>query len=156
MKIIAHRANLDGPNINTENTPSQIDNAIELGFDVEVDVWYNKLTETLHLGHDEPQYQITWYWLASRKDNLWIHCKNVEALFEFTKGVCSGYNYFWHQEDYFTLTSKNKIWTYPGHPYTKNSVIVMPEIYTEKERLKEYILYDCHGVCTDYPQLIKS
>ena len=38
MKIIAHRANLNGPNINDENQISSINKCIDLGFDVEIDV----------------------------------------------------------------------------------------------------------------------
>ena len=154
MKIIAHRANVNGADISTENHPDQIDLAISMGFDVEVDVRYDCGQEKLFLGHDEPQYTVSWNWLAKRKKYLWIHCKNLDALHEFSFGT-SGFNYFWHQEDYYTLTSKNYIWTYPGHDFRANSVIVMPEIYTEKENLKDIATYDCYGVCTDYPQLIK-
>jgi len=155
MRIIAHRANLDGSNPLTENSPEQIDKAISMGFDVEIDIRYDITTQTLHLGHDDPEYQITWYWLGSRRDHLWIHCKNLEALSEFSRAT-SGFNYFWHQNDFYTLTSTNKIWTYPGHPYTSRSVIVMPETYMNKENLPNLIAYDCYGVCTDYPLLIKQ
>lgn len=154
MKIIAHRANLDGPNVNLENQPDQIDLAISCGFDAEIDVWYQD--GKLFLGHDEPQYKVSWRWLAQRRKSLWIHCKNLDALYEFSFGT-SGFNYFWHQEDHFTLTSKNYIWTYPGQDYRSNSVVVMPEIsyLKEKESLKDIITWECYGVCTDYPNLIK-
>ena len=36
MKIIAHRANLNGPNINDENQISSINKCIDLGFDVDI------------------------------------------------------------------------------------------------------------------------
>jgi hypothetical protein len=155
MKIIAHRANIDGPNPLTENMPEQIDKAISMGYDVEIDLRYDILTGMIHLGHDDPQYDVDWYWLGARKDRLWIHCKNLEALLEFSRGT-SGFNYFWHQTDSYTLTSTNKIWTYPGNPYTSKSIIVMPESYMNKDNLKNLIAYDCYGVCTDYPQLIKK
>lgn len=155
MKIIAHRANLDGPNPLTENSPEQIDKAISMGFDVEIDIRYNITTQTLHLGHDSPDYQITWYWLGSRRDYLWVHCKNLDALYEFSRAT-SGFNYFWHQNDDYTLTSGNKIWTYPGQPYTPRSIVVMPESCMSKENLPNLIAYDCYGVCTDYPLLIKQ
>ena len=38
MKIIAHRANLDGPNSRNENQISSINNCLDLGFDVEIDI----------------------------------------------------------------------------------------------------------------------
>ena len=39
MKIISHRGNLNGPNKNLENRLDTIEKAIQLGFDVEVDIW---------------------------------------------------------------------------------------------------------------------
>lgn len=152
MKLIAHRGNIDGISLSDENHPDYIDAAIKQGYDVEIDVRYDIKSEKLFLGHDEPQHLISWYWLAGRKDNLWIHCKNLDALYHFCHGT-SGFNYFWHQEDYFTLTSKKYIWTYPGQAYTPNSVIVMPEWkYTNWDMLK---VMDCHGICSDYVGRLK-
>ncbi len=33
-------------------------------------------------------------------------------------------NFFWHENDKYTLTSKNFIWTYPGEKTGGNSIIV--------------------------------
>ncbi|NBO78762.1 MAG: hypothetical protein EBV27_03855 [Actinobacteria bacterium] len=38
MRIIAHRANINGPDKDNENSPAQILRAIDSGFDVEIDV----------------------------------------------------------------------------------------------------------------------
>ena len=38
MILIAHRGNTIGPNIEKENHPDYIDEAIKKGFDVEVDI----------------------------------------------------------------------------------------------------------------------
>lgn len=152
MKIIAHRANIGGPNISVENHPDQIDKCISEGYDVEIDVRYDVFNNTFYLGHDEAQYNVTSYWLAQRMDYLWIHCKNIDALYHFTSKT-GGYNYFWHQEDDHTLTSKNYIWTYPGKPYTSNAVIVMPEWNTSDwDSLR---VTNCFGICTDYPEKLK-
>ena len=147
MKLISHRANISGPSSDTENNPEQILYCIEHGYDVEIDVRYEPKTETLWLGHDEPQYMVSWYWLAGKSQYLWIHCKDLITLNEFVTKT-SGYNYFWHQEDDFTLTSKNYIWTYPGKPYTPSSVIVMPE--WTNPNWDELRVTNCHGICTDY------
>ena len=40
MKIISHRGNLSGPDPKQENKPSQIINAIQKGYEVEIDVWF--------------------------------------------------------------------------------------------------------------------
>jgi hypothetical protein len=78
MKIIAHRGNLNGPNPNTENHYSYIQTAIDLGFDVEVDVWV--LDNKIFFGHDSPQYAIEKASVASIGTYGWFHCKNLEAL----------------------------------------------------------------------------
>lgn len=149
MKLIAHRGNINGPNSSLENQPETIDNAIELGFDVEVDIRYDTLDGQFYLGHDDPQYIITPYWLAQRMEKLWIHCKNIDALYHFATKT-GGYNYFWHQEDDYTLTSKEYIWTYPGKTYTSKSVIVMPETVIDKRNLKDMKVYNSFGVCSDF------
>ena len=154
MKLIAHRGNIDGPNPLEENRPEYIEAAIAEGYDVEIDIRYDALNKKLYLGHDEPQYPITWFWIGKYIDNLWVHCKNIEALYEFTHGT-SGFNYFWHQEDDFTLTSKNYIWTYPGKSYTPKSIIVMPELKMSVEVFTDLNTFNCYGICSDFVHKIK-
>jgi len=156
MKLIAHRGNIDGPNSLDENSPEYIDDAISKGFDVEVDIWYDTFEKNFYLGHDDPQYRVTSYWLAERMSNLWIHCKNLDALYEFANNR-DGCNYFWHQTDNFTLTNNNYIWTYPGQPYTPRSIIVMPETGIKDEELKKLVdfkAYNCYGICSDYVEYL--
>lgn len=147
MKLIAHRGNIDGPNSNKENDPEYIDFAIEMGYDVEIDVRLEN--HYLYLGHDLSQYQVSMLWLNQRKENLWIHCKNLNALRLFSDSPID-FNYFWHQEDDFTLTSQKYIWTYPGKPYTCRSVIVMPEWEVQLENFNSLKDYECYGICSDY------
>ena len=168
-RIIAHRANLGGPNPEVENNPEQIDKCIEKGYDVEIDLRIDESTKTLWLGHDTPDYKVTWYWLAQRLRNLWIHCKDYNTLVELSSHETSkdngfdipagGCNFFWHQEDEYTLTSNNIIWAYPGKPDNLkttnllNTVLVMPEWNKiDWETLK---LLRCYGICTDCPEKLK-
>ena len=147
MKLIAHRGNILGPNPLKENSPDYIDEAIRLGYDVEIDV---RIVEgELYFGHDEPQYNVPMLWIVHRKDSLWIHCKNLEALENFSSSRID-FNCFWHQEDDFTLTTKKYIWTYPDKPHSSRSVIVMPENNTPKENLKDLLALNCYGICSDY------
>jgi hypothetical protein len=147
MKLISHRGNINGPKPLEENRPEYIDIAIEQGYDVEVDIRYDVFDCKFYLGHDDSQYIVTPYWLAQRMNNLWIHCKNIDALYHFTNNT-GGYNYFWHQKDDFTLTSKGYIWTYPGKSYTSLSIIVMPEWENvDWDKLK---VTNCYGICSDY------
>lgn len=151
MILIAHRGNINGPNPLKENHPDYIDEAISKGYNVEIDVRYSPLANKLYLGHDASTYGVTLDWLDKRMDKLWIHCKNIEAL-EYFVSKTEGYNYFWHQEDDFTLTSKKYIWTYPGKPYTLKSIIVMPELIESFDYEKPK---NCYGVCSDYVGKLK-
>jgi hypothetical protein len=148
MKLIAHRGNTNGSNPLKENNPDYINYALSKGYDAEIDIRYDKSNERFYLGHDGPDYLINWSWLEDRKEKLWIHCKNLEALYVFS---CSAFrtNYFWHQNDDFTLTSENYIWTYPGKSYTPRSIIVMPETIIGEE-IRSIKAYNCFGVCSDY------
>lgn len=138
MILISHRGNVDGKNTEKENHPTYIDEAINAGYDVEIDVWM--IEGTLHLGHDEPQYGISQHWLNERADKLWIHCKNVEAMEWFN--LIGGFNYFWHEEDTMTLTSHGCMWVYPGKQPIQRSIAVMPEIHNDDVSM-------CLGICSD-------
>jgi hypothetical protein len=138
MIYISHRGNINGKIKETENKPEYIDEAIKLGFDVEIDVWM--VEGVLLLGHDEPQYGISQYWLNERHSKLWLHCKNIEAMEWFN--MVGGFNYFWHEEDTVTLTSKGFIWAYPGKQPINRSIAVMPEIYNDN-------ISECLGICSD-------
>jgi hypothetical protein len=99
------------------------------------------------LGHDEPQYEIDISWIDDRAYKLWVHCKNIDAI-EFLNKFDYDINYFWHQEDTVTLTSKNYIWAYPGKQPIIGSIAVMPELYNDD-------VSKCIGICSDYIQNYK-
>ena len=140
MILISHRGNINGRMESYENEPNYIDSAISKGYDVEVDVWYKD--KILWLGHDKPDYEVDFSWFVERLHKLWIHCKNIESVVFFKE---CGYdvNYFWHEEDTITLTSKNYIWAYPGKQPIKNSIAVMPELFNDD-------ITKCLGICSDY------
>ncbi len=144
MILISHRGNINGPISERENHPEYIDEAIALGYDVEIDLW--SIEGVLLLGHDKPQYGISQHWLNERVNSLWIHCKNIEAI-EWMNTI-GGFTYFWHQEDTLTLTSFNHIWAYPGKQPINNSIAVMPEINNDN-------ITACKGICSNYIQKYK-
>tara|TARA_R110002050_G_scaffold225929_1_gene361801 strand:- start:49 stop:486 length:438 start_codon:yes stop_codon:yes gene_type:complete len=137
MKLISHRGNINGKIKKLENSPSYIDAAIELGYDVEVDVW--KDSDGFYLGHDEPTYPVDLLWLSNRALRLWIHCKNHQALSYLNQTVL---HYFWHHDDDVTITSNGIIWSHPRIKPIRNSIAVLPD--TEKWKVNE-----CMGVCSD-------
>lgn len=142
MKFIAHRGNLTGSNPIRENSIDYIEEAISAGFDVEIDLRVED--NECYLGHDDPQYFVTLEWLRKYKDVLWIHCKNREALEKLSSSAVE-FNYFWHETDCYTLTSKGIGWVYPGKQSYSNSVVVMPETV---DLCDEYI-NEVYGICTD-------
>jgi hypothetical protein len=141
MILISHRGNVNGRFEDWENKPEYIDDALSLGYDVEVDVWF--IDGKFMLGHDEPQYEIDYKFLMNEK--LWCHAKNLDALFEMKKYAI---HYFWHETDTVTLTSKNYVWAYPGKQPIKGSIAVMPELENDNVLL-------CTGICSDYIQYYK-
>jgi len=138
MILISHRGNLNGPNEVRENSPYYIMEAIDEGYDVEVDLWW--VDGKVYLGHDKPQYEVSDEWLGERIDKLWVHCKNVESLIWIRN---TSLHYFWHEQDTLTLTSKNHMWVYPGKQPIIGSIAVMPEIHNDD-------ISNCLGVCSDF------
>ena len=137
MLKIAHRGNTNGPSVH-ENQPWYVEQALDKGYQAEIDIWM--LGGKLWSGHDSAQYLITEEFLLKNMDRLWIHCKNFEALDQFAQ-MGNSFNYFWHQEDDYTLTSQGYIWTYPGKEVERLSVIVDLDGKTE---------YNCYGICSDF------
>jgi hypothetical protein len=152
MVIISHRGNLEGPNSCSENSPTAIERAIELGFDCEVDVWVEN--EKIFLGHDFPEHQIEIGFLTKHKHNLWVHCKNADAV-EFLALNAPYIHFFWHQTDDYTITSRGMIWIYPGRPIIRSGVGVLPEIWGT-EGMGEGAFNALSAICTDFPNKYKN
>lgn len=144
MKMIAHRGLTEGPDADLENRPEQILETLSKGLDCEVDVWLIK--GEWFLGHDRPDYKVSYEFIGQQ--GLWLHCKNLDALLELNDAPFK-YEYFWHQEDDFTLTSGNYIWTYPGKELTRNSIAVQPEARDDWWQWTKNCK-DIAGVCTKY------
>ena len=139
MILIAHRGNVLGKNPSSENNPLYIEEALTLGYDVEIDVWYD--SGDLYLGHDSPQYKVDEEYF--QKKGLWCHAKNVMAIHSLLN---INAHCFWHQQDDITLTSKGVVWTFPDKKLIPGSVAVMPEnsSYTSTD------LEVCSGICSDF------
>lgn len=140
MKLIAHRGLVNGPDSNLENLPGQILLSLQAGYDCEIDV--RLIDSKWMLGHDIPQFEIPFEFLE--QSGLWIHAKNLNALYELGK---TNLVYFWHQEDDFTLTSNGYIWTYPSQEITQRSISVLPEWHDPEFN---NLNLNCYGICSDY------
>jgi hypothetical protein len=146
MLLISHRGNINGFCAETENHPSYIQTALDAGYDCEIDLW--RTYEGLWLGHDKPTFKIKIDWLLERKWNLWVHCKNISALEEMSRHYL---NYFWHESDLYTMTSKGWVWAYPNQPTSRilnKTITVLPE--WNNTDVSEFA-----GVCSDFIEQYK-
>jgi hypothetical protein len=142
MKLISHRGNISGPIPDKENRPSYIDSAIQLGYDVEVDLRF--VNGEFWLGHDYPEYKIEIGWMELRKNYLWFHCKDLDSSIELLN---HDFMFFCHQSDEFVLTSNNYIWVHNLN-YKINNKCIIPLL--TKEDILSYPNLTTYGICTDY------
>jgi len=148
MKFIAHRGNINGMNPDLENSPNYIEQTIDKGFEVEIDIW--KTNNKIYLGHDKPEYEIGLDFLLKHRNHIWCHAKNIYALEYLLKHKL---HTFWHQKDDYTITSKGYIWAYPG--FIANGILVMPENIINTETMLEN-KDKIQGICSDYVQQYKE
>jgi hypothetical protein len=142
MIYISHRGNISGPKEKFENKIDYVQNALDKGYEVEVDVRFEN--NKFFLGHDFNQYEVDENFLLNKK--IWCHAKTKDALSALEKIKA---HYFWHQEDDYTITSKGFVWTYPGKSLLTNSICVLPEIVNYEE-------INCLGICSDYIERYKK
>lgn len=147
MKIISHRGNLKGIVSNKENRPSYIDCAIGCGYEVEIDIRY--INGEFWLGHDTSDYKITKEWILNRIEDLWYHCKNLDAAIELKK-LNPNIKYFCHSQDPYIITSTNHFWVHDLNLKLDENCII--PLLDEESVLKfnDKIVY---AVCTDYVNL---
>ena len=136
MIYISHRGNISGSNKKRENSPEYILEAIDKGFNVEIDINYKN--NNFYLGHDNARYLVKKKFLLNKK--IWCHAKSIKTMFMLKKIRA---HYFWHQKDDIALTSRGYFWTYPGKKLTKNSICVLPEWHNIKK-------FNCAGICSDF------
>ena len=146
MKLISHRGNIRGPVPGRENAPSYIDCALGNGYDVEIDV--RVVDGELWLGHDEPQYKVTWNWIFHRQDSLWLHCKDLEAA-----KICQTFQSFCHEGDAFTFTTRKQIWLH-DLSQTVDGKTIIPLLSKDDVEQFSHLCENVFGVCTDYPTLL--
>ena len=151
MKLISHRGNINGENIELENTPYYIDEAISLGYDVEIDIWKDE--DGFYLGHDEPTYPINLEWLVERKNKLWIHCKDFDSLTELIRVDSDPLQLkiFYHQREEYTIISDNHIWAHNIETADNKCIIPLLSRYD----IENWIPTNVYGVCSDYIEFLK-
>lgn len=148
MILISHRGNISGRNPERENTISYIQEAINQDFFVEIDVSFSFEKNKLMLRHDHDGRgsDIDWDFISKNRDKLLIHCKDISGL-RFIKD--SEYNYFYHGEDDFCLSSKQWIIAHSrmGVDYINKKDIIL--MLPEKHGLSKDAVKECAGICSD-------
>jgi len=157
----SHRGNTEGPVSARENSPKYIDEAIEKGFHVEIDL--RSVNDRLLLGHDFPTYPVSLMWLRERKSSLLIHAKDlhvacglstlrrVEPEYDFT--------FFCHSTEPFVLMSNGLVWLHDMscayRMVEASTSYVLPLI--SMELVNTYPKQpNCAGVCSDFVSVLKE
>ena len=149
MKLISHRGNIDGPIPEIENNPLYIKKAIELGYDVEIDIRLHN--DELFLGHDTPDYRVDIPWLFMLSDKLWIHTKNFEALNLLID--IHDLKVFYHQLESHTIINNSKIiWS---HNLIEASIKSIIPLLSDND-IDKWVKKDVYGVCSDYVNKLKG
>lgn len=146
MLIIAHRGNIDGPS-EKENHPDYIRQAIDAGYKVEVDIFYDG--KLWCLGHDYALYDVPRSYIRHLMPSCYFHAKDLKSLYEL---IHMNANVFYHNIDSYALTSDKKIWTYPLKDVLDDSIIVCQS----KSEVEKYVKSQAYGICTDYCHYAKS
>lgn len=141
MLFISHRGNLNGLNPERENTKEYIQEAINEGYEVEIDV--RSKDGLLFLGHDSADYEVDLDWLRERRECLWIHCKDFESLSIL---VDENLKIFFHEKENYSIISNNLIW---AHDLSKvDSKCIIPLL--TKEQVLHWNKEPVFGICSDF------
>lgn len=144
MIYISHRGNISGVFPEKENTIDYIEDALNTGFECEIDL--RMKNGILYLGHDFPQYDIDSKWLEERKNKLWIHAKDYASVIWLSERS-NHFRYFCHEQDRFTLTSNGFIWSHDLKNKMTNKCIVP---LLSLEQVKNYKQKHFYGICSDF------
>ena len=147
MIFISHRGNINEIKPELENTKHYIQSAIDLGYDVEVDV--RSVDGILFLGHDTPDYEVSIQWLLDRKDNLWIHCKDFDSLSTLLPHCL---RLFFHEKEQYSIISNKLIWAH--NLDLVNSKCIIPLLHISD--IDSWIPTSVFGICSDYIQICKE
>lgn len=153
MRLISHRGNLAGPIPERENKPDYIQEAIDKGYDVEIDVRLN--TVGMFLGHDTPDYGTTLEWLLDRKESLWVHAKDFNSLDLL---LAQGMRVFYHQLEKHTIIGNTRIiWSHDISEADLRSIIpVIGESDVVSFMAEGRTEAPFYGICSDFVESLKG
>lgn len=154
MILISHRGNISGKNYKRENSQDYIQEALDAGYHVEMDILHHG-GEFLH-GHEwgGTKGNVDPHFLSVNCQKLLIHCKDRESVLFCAASNLSPLNYFYHDRDDFAISSymwliaHSKVADLIAFNNDKNldgSICMLPE----KFGISKDVLKNCAGVCSD-------
>tara|TARA_Y100000310_G_C20657552_1_gene802789 strand:- start:242 stop:685 length:444 start_codon:yes stop_codon:yes gene_type:complete len=139
MLFISNRGNLYDKLPDQENVFSYVTEAISQNIDVKIDLWVED--DQYHLGNDKPESQIDFSFLVNYSSNLWVQCRNKEAL-DKLQNFKMYLNFFWDEGNKdFIVTSKGNVISLNKENTFPSSIYFLGEHDYEKE--------ECVGICSD-------
>lgn len=148
MKIlIAHRANIDGPDPKYENTVGKVMSTLSKGYAVEIDVWLDKDVSCIRLGHDAPRMNESVPFSFLENPMIYCHAKTMETLTFLQHN--SKINVFWQTDSKINLTSRGQLWLHSKceeEDYCQKSIVTF--LGRERQFFGEYKSF--YGLCSDY------
>jgi hypothetical protein len=144
MLFISNRGNLYDKLPDQENVFSYVTEAISQNIDVKIDLWV-KDGQYL-LGNDEPKHQIDFSFLVNYGNNLWVQCRNKEALSKL-QNFKLYLNFFWDEGNKdFIVTSRGDVISLNKENILPTSIYFLGENDYKKEK--------CTGICSDKIMLL--
>lgn len=146
MKLISNRGNINGVNTILENTQIYIQEAINKGYNVKIDLWVKD--GKLYLGTNGPEHLLDIDWFERNRSKLWIHCKDIEVISKFHELDSRGANihFFWHDCNKVSLTNRGYMWCESGE-VVPGGIVYQP--------IKTDDLKGFYGVCSDEIEIYK-
>lgn len=173
-RLVAHRGNIFGSNLEKENSPDYLLEALDQGYSVEADF---RLVEKfssdadfqpeIWLGHDLPQYRIEDF-----ANTLDAHLKGIQSFYfhakdelsfvanagVFTQIFDANVDLFYNENDAVTLTLNGNFWIHPKFDdkfmlqlvdaVGSNMIFVLDK---DQKDLAKYLLKNTEAnVCCDY------
>ena len=96
-------------------------------------------------------YEVGLQWLLSRNQDLWVHCKNLQASQQL---VNRDIRYFCHTSDPYTIVSPKHLWVH-DLDLALDTTCVIP-LMTMEDLDSFDFTNKIYGVCTDYPNHIRN
>lgn len=148
MIFISHRGNLNGIILDRENSPEYINEAIEKGYLVVVDVWLVG-EDHFALGNDRPKYLTNIEYI--KQNNIICRARSLNTLNALIE---SRAHCFFQDYERISLTNGGLIWAAPSQSVTPRSIVIMPE--HEISNVRTAALLKCAGICSNFIQLVRE